>query len=65
MLKPLDFSPIKNLSKVSHNIYYHKQYHHAHNFDSGEVHRFTEMGVENTGYITTFVVTLGFVTHCL
>ncbi len=24
-------------------------YHHAHNFDSGVVHRFTEMGVKNTG----------------
>ena len=24
MLKPLDFSPIKNLCKVSHNLYYHK-----------------------------------------
>lgn len=52
--------------RIRHLLHFAKGADHlAHNFDSGEVHRFTEMGVENTGYITTFVVTLGFVTHCL
>ena len=37
-------------SFVRHLLHFAKgAYHHAHNLDSGEVHRFTEMGVENTG----------------
>ena len=36
--------------RIRHLLHFVKgAYHHAHNFDSGEVHRFTEMGDENTG----------------
>lgn len=51
--------------RVCHLLHFAEgAYHHAHGFDSGEVHIFSEMGEENRRQITTFVVTLGFVTHC-
>ena len=36
--------------RIRHLLHFAKgAYHHAHNFDSGEVHRFTEMDVNYTG----------------
>ena len=36
--------------RIRHLLHFAKgAYHHAHNFDSGEVHRFTEMDVDYTG----------------
>lgn len=36
--------------RIRHLLHFAKgAYHHAHNFYSGEVHRFTKMSEENTG----------------